>query len=96
MLSQFELEVLGYVADDYEAVHTILGNLERDLGQTISDEELFSALTNLAHAGLVDTFEYNQSANSFSKISPTTAVHSGQFWFLANPTGVATYESHHA
>ena len=96
MLSNFELVVLGYVADDYEAVHTIRGDLERDLGRTIADEDLFTALANLARAGLVDTFEYNPIAKTYSKISPSAVANGSQFWFLANPTGVATYERHHA
>lgn len=96
MTSNFELEVLGYVVDDYEAIHTIHWDLERDIGRTISEEDIFTALTNLVHAGLVDIFEYNPTTNTYSKIALTEGIHGSQFWFLANPTGIASHERHQA
>jgi len=89
MLSDFALEVLGCVAHDYEAIQTIRGDLERDLDQTISENDLFAALANLVRAGLVDAFEYNPTAQAYEKISPSALTQGKEFWFLANQSGLA-------
>ena len=41
--TEFQMEVLGRVADDYEAIHTIRGDMERDLARPVSEEEVASA-----------------------------------------------------
>ena len=55
----FDLDVFGRVGDDYEAIHTIRGDLERDLGRPVPSEEVGAALLRLAAQGLVDAFEFD-------------------------------------
>jgi len=46
--SAFELEVLGWVADDYEAPHTITGDIARETGRSTTEAEVRAALLALA------------------------------------------------
>jgi hypothetical protein len=94
--SQFELEVLGYVENDYENVHSIRSDIERDLGRPVSEAELFSVLWNLAHHGLADAFSFDASTNTYCKVAVTPSGQAGDIWFLANANGIAAYERHHA
>ena len=64
----FELDVLGAVSNDYEAVHTIHGDLERDLGRPVSLEELASALTRLVELGFADAFVFDPELRNYRKV----------------------------
>jgi hypothetical protein len=54
--SEFQMEVLGRVADDYEAIQTIRGDMELALARPVSDKEVGSALLGLVAPGFVDCF----------------------------------------
>lgn len=88
-LSQVELDVLGAVMNDYEAVHTL-----RDchLKGELSEEEIVAALITLARLGFVDVFFYDVSLLRFRPASvdefPATKL-----WFLANEKGRAEEQS---
>jgi hypothetical protein len=43
----FDLEVFGRVVDDYEAIHTIRGDIERDLARPVETREIAAALLRL-------------------------------------------------
>jgi len=94
--SQFEIEVLGYVENDYENVSSIHGDVQRDLGRSISEAELFSALCKLVSCDLADAFAFDASSNGFLKVTVTSSAQADDLWFLANANGVAIYERHHA
>lgn len=90
-LSAFEREVLGRVADDYEAADTIREDIARDLGRSVSEDELASALLTLARSGLVDAFVYDASSSQYHRADvQKSAV--GDLWFLANKAGLSEYE----
>ncbi len=86
----FEADVLGRVADDYEAVHTICGDLERNLDRPVSDEEVASALENLADAGLVDRFILDQGRMTRQ---PSSSSIGGEVWYYINDSGRAEMKS---
>jgi hypothetical protein len=85
-LGAFEKEVLGCVVADYEAVHTIRGDIERDLGRGVSVEEVSTALISLVGASLIDAFVFDAQSCSYRRVdinkAPTTDL-----WFLANAEG---------
>ncbi|MFO1303888.1 MAG: hypothetical protein U1F54_09165 [Burkholderiales bacterium] len=90
-MDPFELTVLGAVANDYEAVHTIRSDLERDLGRPVSENELGAALIRLATAGLVDALVYDPNARRYRRVD--LAEHSAsELWFFISAHGRAEYE----
>ena len=85
--SAFELEVLGWVADDYEAPHTIAGDISKALKRTISEADVRLALLALAHNGLVQAYAYDAERERYSPISASEAQASQGPWFMAAPAG---------
>jgi len=85
------LDVLGRVADDYEAVHTIRGDLERDLGRSVPHSEVASALLHLAELGLVDTFVFDPALGNYRKANSGSASAS-EVWFYISAVGRSEYE----
>ena len=94
-LSPFEVEVLGRVADDYEAVETIRDDLARDLRRPVSDEEVGVTLLALTRAGLVDAFFYDAAATKYRPAEIET-VPVADLWFLTNKKGRAQLEQFRA
>lgn len=90
-MDPFDLNVLGAVADDYEAIHTIRSDLERDLGRPISENELGAALIRLVSAGLVDPLVYDQSLRRYRKVD-LADFSAGELWFFITTHGRAEYE----
>ena len=86
--SKFELDVLEFVRDDYEAVHTIRDNVARDVGRTVPDSEIAAALINLVNAGLVDVFLLD-SKPPFNRKVKIGAAPVEELWFLANNSSSA-------
>jgi hypothetical protein len=87
----FDLDVLGAVADDYEAVHTIRGDLERDLGRSISVEELSSTLVSLVELGFVDAFTFDAALGNYRKIG-LASQSPNELWFFISKVGRVEYE----
>ena len=90
-MDAFDLDVFGRVGDDYEAIHTIRGDLERDLARPISVDEVGAALLRLVSLGFIDAFKFDAERNAFCRVKAT--VHpTEELWFLTNARGRAEYE----
>ena len=85
--SAFELEVLDHVSDDYEAPHTIAGDISKALNRTISEADIRLALLALASNGLVQAYAYDAERKRYSPISASEAQASQDPWFMAAPAG---------
>jgi len=85
-VTEFELEVLGRIADDYEAIHTIRGDMERDLGRAVSEEEVASALIALVAVGYVDAFSYDSTSSKYQRV-PVETRSVSELWFFINQVG---------
>ena len=90
-LSSFELEVLGRVADDYEAIDTIRDDIARDLKRPVSDEEVGLALLALTRSGLVDAFVYDASSSQYRRADVDQSS-VAELWFLTSKRGRSEYE----
>ncbi len=90
-MDPFEIEVLGRVADDYEAIHTIRSDLERDLAHPVSANEVRAALVQLAAAGFVDPFTYDQIQHKYRR-ADLSAYSAEELWFFITPLGSAEYD----
>jgi hypothetical protein len=87
--SAFELEVLGWVADDYEAPHTIAGDIARELGRAVSEAEVRTALLGLAKHGLVQAYVFEAGENRYRPVNFVEAQAATEAWFMAaNRQGV--------
>ena len=91
VLDAFELDVLGAVSNDYEAVHTIRSDLERQLGRPVSSGEIESSLVRLAQAGFIDAFVPDPVLGTYRKV-PVDSGLVGELWFRINSVGRTEYE----
>ena len=87
----FAYEILGRCGNDYEAPHTIASDLARDLGRTVTEEEVRAALIDLAVAGQVDAYIFLPCQSEYVRISPTEATSIDQPWFMMSQKGRAEY-----
>jgi len=81
--SAFELEVLEWVAQDYEAPHTIAGDIARELGRAVPDDEVRAALLELASRGLVQAFVFESGENRYRPVAAAEAQAAADVWFMA-------------
>ena len=68
-ISEFDLAVIGWVGNDYEAVSTILEDIARDLQRPVSEDELVASLLALHREGLVDAFVWDSISSQYCKTS---------------------------
>jgi hypothetical protein len=91
--TEFQMEVLGRVADDYEAIHTIRGDMERDLARSVSEKEVASALLGLVALGFVDCFVYDAATSKYREVA-VEAHAVEKLWFLISKLGRSEYENY--
>lgn len=82
-LSEIEQRVLNASCDDYEAPHTIAGDLTRYLGYVVSEEQVRVAFLRLAELGLVQAFEHDAAAQRFQPIQASAVPAAAEPWFLS-------------
>jgi hypothetical protein len=90
-VNAFELDVLGRLFYDYEAVHTIRGDMERDLGRTVLSSEVEAALFHLVEDGFAEAYRYDPHGARYRKVS-LVASSVTDSWFLISPVGRSEYE----
>jgi hypothetical protein len=88
--SALETEVLGRVAEDYEAPHTIAGDIARDLKRPVSEADVLAALLSLARGGLVQAYVYESKNQRYRAISASEAADAQDPWFMAKRASHAT------
>ena len=92
--SAFELEVLAWVADDYEAPHTITGDIARETGRATSEAQVRAALLALAQSGMVQAYIYEAHAQRYKPITHSEAAAAADPWFMSTAVGNAELERH--
>jgi hypothetical protein len=92
--SAFELEVLGFVFDDYEAPHTIVEDIARELKRLTSKAEVLAALLALARTGMVQSYVYDSSGSRYRAIAAQEAASAKDPWFMVTAEGKLHYERH--
>jgi hypothetical protein len=90
--SAFELEVLGWVANDYEAPHTITGDIARETGRVTTEAEVRAALLALAQSGMVQAYAYDAHTNRYKPITHGEAATTDDPWFMSTAAGNAELE----
>jgi hypothetical protein len=93
-LRAFDLEVLGWVAQDYESPHTIANDIARKLDRPISEEEVKAALLALAEIRLVQAYVYTGDRGRYQPINERAAENTEEVWFMATAAGLSVLESH--
>ena len=79
--------MLGRCADDYEAPHTIAGDIARDLERPVTEAEVRAAFLSLAAKGLVQAYAFEGSSSCYLPISSSAAIHQEAAWFLVSAEG---------
>ena len=92
--SAFELEVLGWVADDYEAPHTITGDIARETGRSTTEAEVRAALLALAQSAMVQAYVYDAQTQSYKPVTYREAAMATDAWFMSTAAGVAELGRH--
>jgi hypothetical protein len=82
--SSFELEVLGWLLDDYESSTSLASDLSRELARLVSEAEVTEALEALSGRGLAQAFRYDGTA--WVPVEAGTAP-TGDLWYLATNHG---------
>lgn len=92
-LSNLDLAVLAWVADDYGAVHTIATRVSEDAGRDVAHAELHAALLALKERGLVESYRFDAGSSSYAacEVAPGDPIE--RFWWLATPAGSRILES---
>ena len=75
--------ILESIADDYEAPHTIAGDIARDLGRDVTEHEVLDALMALANNGKVQAFRYDESSNQYIEVAVLDVESPESHWFFA-------------
>ncbi len=91
--SGFEYEVLERCGNDYEAPHTIAGDLARDLGRIVTESEVLAAFLSLESKGLVQAYVFEAGLGDFVPLSSEAAPEVDALWFMMNAKGRASYEN---
>jgi hypothetical protein len=91
-LDALHARVLSRVVDDYQAAHTIAGDIARDLERPISDEEIRAALLALARDGLIQAYVYERKGRRYRPISANEAAALKDPWFMARRTWACRLE----
>jgi|GEM_PF-3382247 len=82
-LSDFQKEVLNRISDDFEAAHTITGDISRDAGKEVSEADVLAALLSLVEAGLASAFQYNEVTQTYEQMDGSQAASLAEPWFFA-------------
>ena len=86
-MTPFETEVLDRCANDYEAPHTIAGDLARELERPVTESEVRAAFRSLASQGLVVAYIYDNSRNAYVPVSASVAQRDDAAWFMISNEG---------
>jgi hypothetical protein len=81
----FELEVLGWLMDDYESPSSIAADLARELGREVTEADVADALAALTARGLAQPFRLVDGA--WSKAECGHAEDRDGLWFMATDAG---------
>jgi hypothetical protein len=84
-LSNFEATVLSYIANDYEAIHTIIEDLSMGLHRPVSIEELAVALINLVRTGMAESLV--PTSSQYQRVD-VNSLPVKDLWFLATKSGL--------
>ena len=87
------MEVLGFIGNDYEAPHTIAGDLSRALGRVVPEAEVRAALEDLALKGWAQAFVFEPSTSRYVPIEAAEVKGRESPWFMATPEGMTAYET---
>ncbi len=87
-----EFEVLGMVANDYEASNTITADLSRGLGRHIAQSDVTKALLSLASKGWVQVYQYDDDTKKFQVLADPGEIGPGT-WFKMTLEGLSAYEN---
>jgi hypothetical protein len=79
----FNDEVLDRVANDYEAPHTIVADLARDLGREVTEQEVLQALLALAISARVQAFVHDTTKHDYVSLAVDDVASHKSLWFKA-------------
>jgi hypothetical protein len=82
--ASFDLEVLELVVNDYEAPHTIIEEIARDLGRPVSEAEVLESLLRLVKSGKVQAYLFDRGCEQFRLVNASEAGKTHDLWFMAS------------
>jgi len=84
LMNQGALEnsVLDMCGNDFEAPHTVAGDLSRQLGHPINESEVRAAMLALASKGQLQAYVFESSSSRYVPISSAAAMERNDTWFM--------------
>lgn len=86
-ITDIELTVLGWVGNDYEALHTIDTRISEDLRRDVPRSEIHATLLALRSRGLVNAYVHDESTSGYRDCLPEAQTSIESLWWMATPAG---------
>ena len=92
-LSAMETAVLEMCANDFEAPNTIVAEVSREIGRTVSELEVKETLEVLAQGGLVQTYLLLPCRGEFVPVEPGVGQVEQAAWYKRSERGSRVHEA---
>ena len=92
-LTELELVVVGWIGNDYEALHTIDKSVSEDAGREMSHSELHRILLSLQRRGLGDCYFFDRDSWNYKLTAGKTEENAEELSWLARTTGLRLFDS---
>jgi hypothetical protein len=89
----FEQQVLEFVRDDYEAPQTVASDIARELGRSVSEQEVRSALLALTASGRVQAYVFESAKGRYVPVASADAAKEQSIWFKATSAAGGSVEA---
>ena len=91
-LSAIEEEALWACGDDYEAPHTIVAQVARELERPVTESEVRAALLSLADNGYVQAFLFDDRLKQWNAVPAELAKRHPEAWFMITARGSSLFD----
>jgi hypothetical protein len=88
-LSLFQIEILNWILEKHETVNTIVDDISREIGRTVSEREIFNVLVELCKDGLAKSYLCEEPSHTYREIPLSKVQSKDRTWFLATSIGQA-------
>lgn len=91
-LSAVDEEVLWACGDDYEAPHTIVAHVARELEREVTESEVRASLLALADEGYVQAYLFDDRLKQWDAVPAELAKRHPEAWFRITAKGSGLFD----
>lgn len=86
-MDKLQEQLLGLVAQDYESIDSIYGELCESVGYAPNDEEIARSITALVNEGLVSAYIYSEQKKVYEPAESENIPPLREGWYVATSKG---------